>query len=90
MAFIWHFIISTLQEEAARRPKTAEEKLAEKLRQQKIQEEADLQLAKEVLGVNSDVSFCYMKNFVTLTKIVGYFLPNCNINDALHRTHTHT
>lgn len=35
---------------------TPEEKIAEKLRLQKLQEEADLKLAMETLGITADVS----------------------------------
>jgi len=42
------------EEEEERRKPTAEEMLAEKLRRQQMQEEADLELAKEAFGVDDD------------------------------------
>jgi translation initiation factor 3 subunit J len=42
--------ISLQRQEEAQRQMTPEEKLAEKLRQQKMQEEADLKVARETFG----------------------------------------
>jgi len=45
-----------LERESKRKPRTAEEELADKLERQRLQEEADLLLAKEAFGEESNVS----------------------------------
>ena len=65
--FYFNFLCQNKEEEEKKKL-SAEEMLAEKLRQQKLQEEADLDIAKEVFGSDETRPTGEIDSFEPLTK----------------------